>query len=216
MTFTGVFGTECSPINALLDLLPAADTSRLGKTCRAMHRAVSAYHPPSRVNELTRILKKLPSGRPFSLAWAPEKCRESRTFVELAVRRDGSNYEHAGSLQKDTLICKVALISAKLFNPPETERILKLMDPEISARPDVRAILEATIPAVKKDLWLRAGLCCLVDQEFLGKDKEFLLEVRQLSGSILAYVSPELQADEEVVLPAVQQNGMALEYTPRP
>jgi hypothetical protein len=212
---TDVFATSSSPIATLITYLPVTSTMKLGRTCKTLYKVVGSCLLPSMVDELARKLRNLPSGQDFSLGWAPEKCRENRRFVMVAVQRDGTNYAHAGAFRKDTLIYKVALISATLFNPSEVKRLLEMADPDISCRPDVRAVLEAHFPTDRRGMWLKNGLCCLGGQEFFATDKELVLEAVQQAGWILEYASLELKADTEIVLAAIKQNGLALKSADR-
>ena len=46
----------------------------------------------------------------------------------------------------------------------------------------------------------------------LKKDREFVLEVLEINGLVLEYVSPEFQADPKLVLAAVKQNAEAFQF----
>jgi hypothetical protein len=216
--FLSIFGTDNPCSRVMISYTDVNDAMHMRRTCRNMYGVVGSCLTEKMVEGLTNRVRRLALGSPFSLKNAPESCKNDRCFVACAVRRNGLNYLFASQdVQKDLLIVKTAIVSAKTFNPSAVKALLRSIEPKISSRldlctSDVAALMDPPIFEGERDLWVKNGSATLINQHPLNRDKTAILSAVYFCGEAFEYALPELRADRKFVLAVVEQNGLALRF----
>jgi hypothetical protein len=214
--FLEAFGAVAAPGSAsLIPFLDAKSAMRLRQVCTCMRVVVDTHLTDEQVEVLAEKIHwlPLPPERSFFLKGAPDRCKRNPRFVEYAVRRNGGDYLDASEgLQQNRLIMKIALISAKLFQPQYLATLLEAFGQEIPNRGELLSGLEALSPCLTNYGWVESGMNDLYGSAPFNSDKDIVLAVVLEDGLALEHASPELRNDREIVISAVRENGGALQY----
>ena len=224
---------DSPPLEAIFRYL--SNPVPLMRTCQTLRRAGQQHMSDEVIN--SHALGVLWSDM-FSLEHVPVRARNNRSFLQIALRRDGPGFFYiADRFKHDIELIKIALASTKLLFPHRLSELVEYLLGSESGFEEIEAFVQ-NVPRVSEREWLKKGLLSLFEYGFtddshialiavmrqfdalsllpkntpLRGDRPFILRAVGTQGVALEFVSDEMKGDREIVLAAVHHMGRALEF----
>ena len=163
------------------------------------HRGGALAHASPDMRDRAEVVLQAMQESPSAFQYASERLKGNPDFVRQAIALSPRNVAHVLGKARSAAL----RLASRLWNEKVKENPRWVTD----APPGVRLENEVVRDALLKDPSLMRDL----DEQYLGLKKVVMPVVSQ-KGSLLSWVSSELQNDRELVLAAVQSHGRALKW----